>query len=136
MEYRDFSQIEKTMKETLQTQKEVLFGYVFGSTATGNTRKGSDVDMAVYLAPEIKPRFFDIRLELLEKLTRAFRREADVVILNTAAPFVKYVVLKEGKLVFERNQDARIDFELKALNEYFDYKPVLKQYRDRLRASV
>lgn len=136
MEYRDFPQIEKAVKETLRTQKGVLFGYLFGSMVTGNTRKGSDVDIAVYLSPEIKQRFFDIRLDLLEKFTRAFRREADVVILNTAAPFVKYVVLKEGKLIFERDQNARIDFELKALNEYFDYKPVLKQYRDRLRASV
>lgn len=136
MEYPDFTQIEKTVKETLQMQRGILFGYVFGSTVTGNTRKGSDIDVAMYLSPEIKPRFFDIRLELLEKLTRAFRKEADVVILNTAVPFLRYVVLKEGKLVFERNQEARIDFELKTLNEYFDYKPVLKQYRDRLRVSV
>lgn len=136
MEYRDFAQIGKIVKETLQTQKGVLFGYLFGSMATGNTRKESDVDIAVYLSPETKPRFFDIRLDLLEKFTRAFRREADVIILNVAAPFVKYVILKEGKLIFERDQNARIDFEVKAINEYFDYKPVLKQYRDRLRASV
>lgn len=136
MEQRDFIQIGSTVRETLQSHEEVLFCYVFGSLATGTARKGSDVDVAVYLAPEYQKRFFDIRLDLTEQLTRALSREVDIVVLNTAAPFLKYAILKEGKLVFERDREARINFELKALNEYFDYRPILKQYRDRLRTSV
>jgi len=136
MAKKDFAAIAEKVKEALLGQREVVFAYVFGSTATGATRKGSDVDIAVYLAPQEKPEFFDIRLKLLELLTRAIPGEADVLVLNTAVPFLKYVVLKEGKLVFERNAEARLDFELKALNEYFDYKPVLELYQSRLKASI
>lgn len=128
--------IREPIQKTLEKQEEALFGYVFGSAVTGTRRKGSDVDIAVYLVPEHQNRFFDVRLELLEQLTKAIPGEADVTILNTAAPFLKYVVLQEGKLVFERSRDARIDFELKTLNEYFDYKPVLERYRNRLRSFV
>ena len=136
MEQKDFTTIAAKVREVLLGQEEAVFAYVFGSTATGKTRKTSDVDIAVYLAPQEKTKFFDIRLKLLELLTRAIPSQADVLVLNTAAPFLRYVVLKEGKLVFERNPEARLDFELKALNEYFDYKPILEQYRNRLRASA
>lgn len=136
MEQENFSQIKQKIEQTLSEQSGVLFGYIFGSLATGTARKESDVDIAVYLEPGHKDRFFDIRLELMEKLTRAFSAEADVTVLNTASPFLKYVALKEGKLAFERDPEARIDFELKALNEYFDYKPILQMYHDRLRTQV
>ena len=136
MAQNDLNGIAKKIKKVLLGQREAVFAYVFGSTATGTARKGSDVDVAVYLDPGERRRFFDIRLELLEKVTRAIADQADILVLNTAAPFLKYVVLKEGKLVFERDPEARLDFELKALNEYFDYKPILKQYHNRLRASV
>lgn len=136
MEKRDSVIKAGPIAEILNTQEEVLFGYVFGSAITGGHRPGSDVDIAVYLDPERRSGWFNIRLELLEKLTRALRKEADVVVLNTAAPFLRYVALREGALVFERSPSARIDFELKALNEYFDYQPILEQYQARLRASV
>ena len=136
MEQKDFAVIAEKIKEVLLGQREVVFAYVFGSTATGKARKGSDVDVAVYLAPQKKAGFFDVRLKLLELLSRAIPGEADVLVLNTAAPFLKYVVLKEGRLVFERDPEVRLDFELKALNEYFDYKPILEMYHNRLRTSV
>lgn len=122
--------------EVLRARDDVLFGYVFGSTATNSRRKGSDVDVAVYLDPRCKDRFFEIRLELLDQLTRALGSEADVTVLNTAAPFLRYVAVREGVLAFDRSPEARISFELKVLNEYFDYQPVLERYRARLAASV
>ena len=136
MEEIKLGHIARTICEVLQNQREVLFAYIFGSAVSGNTRKGSDIDVAVYLLPERREQFFDIRLELIEQLTRSLHREVDVIILNTAPPFLAYVVLKEGRRCFERDRGARIDFELNALNAYFDYKPVLEQYHNHLRDSV
>ncbi|MBI2050819.1 MAG: nucleotidyltransferase domain-containing protein [Parcubacteria group bacterium] len=136
MEQSDIATITDAAARVLAARKDVLFGYVFGSAATGGSRKGSDVDLAVYLDPAFRARFFDIRLELLEQFTRSLGSEADVVVLNTAAPFLRYVAMREGIVAFEGSREARIDFELKALNEYFDYQPVLAQYRARLAQSV
>ena len=132
----NLTEITATIRKTLQPRKEVIFAYVFGSRATGVQREGSDIDVAVYLNPAKKQEFFEIRLKLLEVLSRALPKEADILVLNTASPFMKYVVLQEGKLVLERNPDARLDFELKTLNEYFDYKPILEQYHNRLRTAA
>ena len=131
-----FDHIAKTIREVLQNQREVVFAYIFGSAVSGSTREGSDIDVAVYLLPEHQEQFFDIRLKLMEQLTRSQSREVDVVILNTAPPFLAYVVLKEGRRCFERDRGARIDFELNALNAYFDYKPVLERYHSHLRNPV
>lgn len=136
MKQNDTSHIRQNIADVLREQGDVLFGYLFGSVATGTARVKSDIDIAVYLRPESKDRFFDIRLSLMEKLTRALSREADVIVLNTASPLLKYVVLQEGVCVFRNDEESRIAFELKATNEYIDYKPVLKQYYNRLRAPV
>ena len=38
-------------------------------------------------------------------------------------------VLRDGRLVLERDRSARIAFEVRARNEYFDMQPILRRYR-------
>ncbi len=127
--------IKETLENFFQGEKEVLFCYLFGSYATGHAIGKSDVDIAVYLDPARKQDQFEKRLALIAGVTKVLQKEIDVVVLNTATPFLKHVVLKEGMLVFDRDASQRIDFELKATNEYFDYKPTLELYNQRLLAS-
>lgn len=108
------------------------FVYLFGSRACGQVTPESDVDIAVYLKEKKVKDFFNQRLDLIAELSRLFKKETDVVILNTAPPFLRYVVLKEGRLIFCANNFKKIDFELKSLNDYFDYLPILKIYNERL----
>ena len=112
-----------------------MFCYLFGSQTTKNTVSDSDVDLAVFFEKNQVNDFFERRLELIGELSKLLGKEADVVVLNTAPPFLRYVVLKEGKLIFERDKGKRIDFELKSLNEYFDFKPILEKYHQRLLTS-
>lgn len=129
---RALENLVEKIRTNLESEPAVLFGYLFGSVAAGNAISTSDIDVAVYLINENKTNLLDRRLALIEKLTRALQKEVDVLVLNTASPFLKYAVLKEGALVFEREPQERIEFELKAINEYFDYKPVLDKYHERL----
>ena len=122
----------KLLKKALLKKKEVLFCYLFGSRAYQNFIQKSDVDIAVFLDEKKTKDFFDERIELISQITQKLKKEVDVVVLNTAPPFLKYVVLKEGKLIFERNREKRIDFELKSFNEYFDFKPILEKYYQKL----
>lgn len=128
--------IIKSVAAVLAKEPAVLFGYVFGSMVRGDARVGSDVDVAVYLDGSKDEDTYDIRLKLMESLTREVGTEADVVIMNTAKPVLRYTIIREGKLVIDNSPGRRIDFELKAANEYFDFQPNLKMYRDRLHESV
>ncbi len=120
------------IREALQEEDGVLFCYLFGSHAREDAIQSSDVDLAVYFDKEKVEDFFDKRIELITKISRILKKDADVVVLNSTSPLLRYVILKEGSLVFEKNKGIRVDFELKSLNEYFDFKPVLEMYNKAL----
>jgi predicted nucleotidyltransferase len=131
----DLQNMIKMLKSVLEKETSVLFCYLFGSFTAGHNISKSDVDIAVYLDKKKCPDFFEKRLELIPQISQKLKKEADIVILNTAPPFLKYVVFKEGELIFEKNRTERIDFELKATNEYFDFKPILEKYNEELLGS-
>jgi hypothetical protein len=122
----------KALREVLEQEESIVFCYLFGSRVAGNTNSESDVDLGVLLDKEKVGDLFEKRLELINKISRELKTPADVVILNEASPFLKFVVLKEGEPVLERSKSEKIDFELKSFNEYFDFKPVLEKYNQRL----
>lgn len=132
MEKNDLKTITEKTKKIFQKRKGVLFCYLFGSFAYNNFNSKSDIDLAVYLDDEKGPDFFDERLELISGISQVFKKEADILVLNTAPLFLKYVVLKEGKLIFSKDEKQRIDFELKTMNNYFDFKPILEKYNQRM----
>lgn len=122
----------KTLREFFQKEEGVLFCYLFGSQATERTNSESDVDLGLFFDENKIDNFFNKRIELIVELSKTTKKEVDVVVLNNASPFLRFVILKEGKLIFEKSKDQRIDFELKALNEYFDFKPILERYNQKL----
>lgn len=120
--------ITKKLKSALEKKDYILFAYLFGSQATGKTNKDSDVDIAVYLSESLEKDFFNIRLKLIEEFNIALQKEVDVIILNTAAPFLRFVVIQEGKILTNRNPSKEIEFKLKSMSEYFDYKITFEKY--------
>lgn len=104
--------------------------YLFGSQVAGNATPQSDVDIAVLLPDsiEFKARF-RIRLQLMEALSRILKKEVEVVVLNDVQSlFFKYVVISEGKLLFQKNEEKRISFENRITALYFDFEPFLDFY--------
>jgi hypothetical protein len=70
----------------------------------------------------------DIRLEAMDKAEAAFKRRADVVILNTSPTVFCYLVLKHGRIIFDRATALRPEFEVRIYMAYFDLKPYLAEY--------
>ena len=58
-----------------------------------------------------------------------------VIVLNHAPVDLVHRVLRDGKLLVDRDPSARIAFEVRARNGFFDLKPVLDQYRAARRPS-
>ena len=103
--------------------------YLFGSAARGTLRTGSDVDIAVLYADEPPATLEGLGLDLAADLERRLRRTVDLVVLNCAPVDLIHRILRDGILVCERDRSARIRFEVRARNEYFDLLPVLREYR-------
>lgn len=104
--------------------------YLFGSVARGAARPDSDVDIGVL--PAHPERFSEEhRLDLESELEHVLGREAQVVVLDRVPVDLVHRVLRDGLLVSERDRGARITFEVRARNEYFDLLPLLNRYRRR-----
>jgi predicted nucleotidyltransferase len=108
---------------------DVVAAYLFGSHARGTARDDSDVDVAVLVRGEPAPTLEGLGMDLLADLERDLGRPVDLVVLNRAPTDLVHRVLRDGHLVLERDRSARIQFEVKARNLYFDMQPILRRYR-------
>jgi predicted nucleotidyltransferase len=103
--------------------------YLFGSVARGSAREASDVDVAVLLERDPPPALEGLRTDLADALQELLGRAVDLVILNQAPADLAHRVLRDGILVCDADPSARIRFEVRTRNEYFDLEPCLRQYR-------
>lgn len=103
--------------------------YLFGSVARGEARPDSDVDVAV-LFPSPPPQTLAGQPFLVaSELESILGRRVDVVVLNTAPVDLVHRVLRDGVLLMQPDPSARIAFEVRARNQYFDLLPILRTYR-------
>ena len=101
---------------------EVKLAYLFGSRAQGQAGPLSDYDFAVYLDERDALKRFDLRLKLMDVLTRKLKTDkVDVCVLNDIkSPELKYNIIKDGTLILER-EPFKVLVEPRILNEYFDF---------------
>ena len=109
----------------------LLAAYLFGSVARGTDSSTSDVDVGILLRTAPSGELNDLRFALEGDLERALGRTTQVVVLNNAPPDLVHRVLRDGRLLLDRDRAARIRFEVRARNEYFDLLPILNRYRGR-----
>lgn len=122
----------RAITETLSPLGDRLVAaYLFGSVARGTDRPSSDVDVAILLQTPPSGELDGVRFSLEGDLERALGRPCQIVLLNDAPVDLVHRVLRDGKLLVDRDRSARIAFEVRARNEYFDLLPVLRLYRRR-----
>jgi predicted nucleotidyltransferase len=107
----------------------IVCAYLFGSHARGDARAASDVEVAILFMESPPARLEGLRFDLAGALEARLHRPVEIVVLNHAPADLVHRVLRDGSIVLERDRFARIRFEVKARNEYFDLTPVRARYR-------
>jgi uncharacterized protein len=117
------------LKSIFDDYPEIKLVYLFGSMASGSGSPLSDYDFAFYLDTKDNKRMHEIKFELFDRISRFLKTDkVDIVILNvTESPELKYLIIKEGKLIFER-EPFKVIIEPYILNEYFDFQSLLLRY--------
>ncbi|MCY4077442.1 MAG: nucleotidyltransferase domain-containing protein [Acidobacteria bacterium] len=108
---------------------DIVAAYLFGSVARGDDGAGSDVDVAVLHRRDPPPTFEALPLRLEGDIERLLGRRAEVVALNLAPVDLCVRVLRDGVVILDRDRPARIAFEVRTRNAWFDLQPVLRTYR-------
>jgi len=109
---------------------DVIFAYLFGSQLSVEIGRLSDVDIAIYFDEALtKQERFNRMLKIGGELSSLLKRDdIDIVVLNDAYPLLAHRVIKQGKVIFSSDEKKRIDFEIRAVMNYLDFKPLLEKY--------
>ena len=105
-------------------KKRIAAAYLFGSTATGRDRRGSDLDLAIVTKRTISSRE---RLKIEADLSSRLRRDVDLVVFGQAAPLLQHQILKYGCLICENDPAERVRQEVRARAEYLDTRNLFRE---------
>jgi predicted nucleotidyltransferase len=120
----------ETARELLKgAPADVLAVYLYGSRARGTSSARSDMDLGVLLRDVPTPELGNAAARVEDEVEGATRIPVQAVALNTASADLVHRVLRDGVLLLDRDRAARIRFEVRARNEYFDLAPVRRLYR-------
>jgi uncharacterized protein len=113
---------------------EILSAYLFGSTATGHARTGSDVDIAVRLVAGLcAEERFQIRLGLMDRLEQRVDRSVDVVVMNDASLIMLNQIFSSGIRLFIRDPDDEERLKILKQKEFFDFRYYLDRDFEQMR---
>jgi hypothetical protein len=117
-----------------EKRPEIVAAYIYGSFATGKTTDLSDIDIAVLLRDKGS---LELQLELIGDISEALKtNDFDLVILNNCPPYMQYEVVSSGKIIYEKDREARCDFHVRALQRYFDVKHIYNEYNYYLKKRI
>lgn len=113
----------KKITALFQKDKTIQVAYLFGSHAKGNFGPLSDYDFAVFLDSSRKMDFLKKQIYFTQLISSILgTSQVDILILNEASYRIAFQVLKYGKLLYQKSNCIRADFERTILNFYLDYK--------------
>ena len=104
--------------------------YLFGSHARGTAGRSSDVDLGILFDVAPRRTLDAYPVDLIDALQSVFSPRVDVVVLDHASPDLVHRVLRDGRLLVNRNPSRRVAFEVRKRNEFFDIQPFLRRYRE------
>ena len=137
MKHYNVSRLMKDLRDLLEPHTSILFAYLYGSSVSDPNLFKSDLDIAVYLKHADPGEYVRKEEELTGLLvTHLHSDRIDLRILNTLPLLLKYSILKDGKLIFCRDELERVDFETEIMMRFFDLKVYLDEYRSLLSQRI
>ncbi|MBU4251568.1 MAG: nucleotidyltransferase domain-containing protein [Candidatus Omnitrophica bacterium] len=129
---------EQELKDYFIKQEDIEFVLLFGSFASGRVNPMSDIDIAVYFTDgKDALKLGDRQIEIICAVMSICKvNRVDVVILNRASPFLKFQVIKYGRLLHTKDEKAFYRFKAVSLGIYQDIKPMYDLYEKMAEISL
>jgi predicted nucleotidyltransferase len=111
-----------------ERDRDVLAVILFGSQARGDAGPGSDVDVCVVLDVG-SPAGLEASRKRLEYLAG---RDLDVKIFQQLPLYIRPRVLKDGRVLFVRDEDRLYDLAIRTVRAFEDFRPYYQRYLDAI----
>ena len=130
----DIRPLLSELPRVFEKHAEIVAAYLFGSYAHDKVDPLSDVDIALLSDPPYNRKInFEQWGNYHEEVVRSLKtEEVDLIILNEAPLRIQYGILANKELIYNRDNDKRVDFEVMVYSHYFDFKHLLDEYYDSL----
>ena len=135
---------EKTVQKFIQSRifdikpvcQSIKAVYLFGSVLDSNRFKtASDIDIAFLVDRNLYKKdplsATSSSYLLATEIGLRFDRQTDVTILNSASLETAYQIIVTGELIYEYDNNLRIEYEIALKGLYFDFKPFLNTLRSQ-----
>ena len=107
------------IEQVLKEDPQVLFSYLIGSFQRGN--KFRDIDVAVYLELDTEDTFSH-GLRLRGRINKFLPEySVDLRVLNDAPLSFQFEAITKGDVIYFRNRERLLEFEVETRREYFDF---------------
>ena len=116
-------QLEQLLRKA-QQDTDVLAVLLFGSVARGEQTPTSDVDVCVVL----QPRKYDALSLSRKKLAYLTHSDLDVHVFQQLPLYIRRRVLKEGKVVLEKDADALYALAFRTAQAFEDFRLIYDAY--------
>lgn len=131
----------KLLREKLMPvfqQYEVTCCYLFGSRAGQDFYPDSDIDLAVIFADFSNTKHnLALEIEMKESFAEIIEPlDVDLLFLQKAPIYLKFSVIKNGKIIYCVDEELRTDFEDITVRNYLDFKPVLDTYYREMAEAI
>jgi predicted nucleotidyltransferase len=103
---------------------------LYGSYATGYTHPYSDLDVGIYLEPDAIETALNTELDISLDIDKAMDHiiETEVRAINNLPLAFTGRILTEGILIYCKDEEARVEFEVQTRKQYFDFLPVIHNH--------
>jgi len=111
--------------------EDILAVVLFGSAARGEAQAGSDLDVCLLLYPrrESPERQLASR-KLMEYLEYA--AELDLHLFQLLPLYIRHRVLKEGKVLYCRDEDKLYELAFRTAQVFEDFKHLYREYLEEV----
>ncbi|MCG5052840.1 MAG: nucleotidyltransferase domain-containing protein [Myxococcales bacterium] len=122
------------LKAALAQGPSLRLALIFGSAATGSLRPDSDLDIAVL--PKNPNLSLSDELALQVALTRAARRDVDLIRIDCAPTLLLWEIAKQGIVLHQSTDAESTRFKAEAAAEYIDFAPEYDRAAERFRERL
>ena len=112
----DQQKIAQRVRSILVSSKDIILAYIYGSFARGEAVR--DFDVALYTT-EDKDFLFAIDVAALLRKDTGF--EVDVTVMNHAPVALQFAILRDGLLLFSKDEALRMALIERVSRQYREY---------------